>query len=173
MPLNPNFSATESLADPNEITLTDTSTGSDGTITTRRVYIQLANGNWLTEAGESTTVAYESWAYADTSIVLDVLTKSTACTITVEWYAGAVLTYSVTEEFVFNIYDYLFALETLQGVTSEPDLIQDTGFYSNFIKLIVDIFNSENAITYGGDIYSSQEALNRNNLMIENEAYYF
>jgi len=173
MALTPNFSATESLADNNEITLTDTSTGTDGTITTRRVYIELSNGNWLTEDGESTTVAYETWAYADSSIVLDVLTQSTACTITVEWYAGATLTYTKTEEFCFNLYDYLAALQILQGNTSSPDQVTDTQYYNNLVQFLVNIFNEENAITYGGDIYSSQGAMNRNQLLIDNEAYYF
>lgn len=173
MPLTPNFSGTESLANNNEITLTDTSTGSDGTITTRRVYIKLANGNWLTEAGESTTVAYESWSYGDSSIVLDVLSQTTSCDITVEWYAGATLTYTKTISFIFNLYDYLFALQLLQGNTSSPNQIQDTTFYVNFMQFIVNLFNEENAITYGDDIYSSQNAANQNNLMIQNESYYF
>lgn len=173
MPLTPNFSASESLANPNEITLNDTSTGSDGTITTRRVYIRLANGNWLTEAGESTTVAYESWSYSDSSIVLDVLMQSTACSIEVDWYAGSTLTYTKTIEFCFNIYDYLAALEILQGNTSSPDQVQGTNYYNNLMQFVVNIFNQENAITYGGDIYSSQGAMNRNRLIIDNENYYF
>ena len=173
MALVASFTATESLANNNEITLNDTSTGSDGTITTRRVYIQLANGNWLTEAGESTTSAYEEWDYADSSIVLDVLTESTACTITVQWLAGSTVVYTVTEEYCFNLYDYLFMLQVLQGNTSSPNQIQDTAFYTHSIQFMVNLFNEENAITYAGDTYSSQNAMNQNNLMITNEGFYF
>ena len=173
MPLTPNFSASESLASNNEITLNDTSVGTDLTITTRRVYIRLANGNWLTEAGESTTIAYEDWDYADSSIVLDVLTQSTACTITVEWYAGSTLTYTKTITWCFNLYDYLAALQILQGNTSSPSQVQDTNFYSNLMQFIVNLFNEENAITYGDDIYSSQNAMNQNNFMIVNEGDFF
>lgn len=173
MALTPNFSATESLANPNEITLTDTSTGTDNTITTRRVYIETASGTWLTESGVSTTVAYMSWDYSDTTITLDVLTESTAPSIKVEWYAGATLTYTKTIEWCFNVYDYLAALQYLQGNTSNPDQIQDTSFYANLQQFIVNIFNEENAITYGGDTYSSQGAMNRNNFMIQNEADFF
>lgn len=173
MPLTPNFTATQSLADNSDITLEDTSTGVDATITTRRIYVELANGNWLTEDGESTTSAFESWAYADDTITLTLLTNSTACKITVQWYAGATLTYTKTEEFCFNLQDYLAGLQILQGDTSYPSQVQDTNYYNNLIQFIVNIFNEENAIEYGADIYSSQGAMNRNQLMIDNESYYF
>lgn len=173
MPLTAAFTATQSLADNNKITFTDTSTGSDGTITARRIYVELANGNWLTEAGESTTVAYTTWDYADSSKVLDILTGSTACKVTVEWYAGATLIYTIIDEYCFNLYDYLAALQILQGNTSSPEQVVDTQYYNNLIQFVVNLFNEENAITYGGDIYSSQGAMNRNKLFIDNQAYYF
>lgn len=173
MALVPSFSCSESLANNDLITLTDTSTGVDGTITTRRIYIQLANGNWLTEAGESTTSVYTTWSYSDSTITLDVLTQSTACEITVEWLAGSTVTYEVTNTFCFDLYDYLFMLQTLQGQTSNPGINQDNNYTTNVFTFMVNLSNAENSITYGGDIYSSQNALSQNQIMIDNESFYF
>lgn len=175
MPLTtPSFTVSESLANPSQITLVDNSSGSDNTLTVRRIYLRLANGNWLTTAGESTTRVYEIWPYADVSITLDILAGiSRAPDITVEWYADSTLTYSLTSASYFNLYDILFGLQVLQGNTSAPDQVQDTAYYNNLIQFIVNLMNEEWAITYGSDIYSSQGAMNRNLLMINNEGYYF
>lgn len=168
------FTATESLANPDEITFNDTSTGTDNTITTRRIYFRLANGNWADEDGnESTTETYIEWDYADSSTTLSLISQSTAADITVKWMAGSTVVYTVQEEYCFNLYDYLFALELLQTQTSSPSVIQDTSYSNNFFDFILNIFNEENAITYGGDIYSSQGAMNRNNNYIQNEQMYF
>ena len=168
------FSATESLANPDEITFNDDSTGSDLTITSRRIYFQLANGNWVDEDGnESTTETYITWPYADASITLSLITQSTAADITVKWMAGSTVVYTVQDEYCFNLYDYLEGLQLLQGNTSAPDQVQDTNYYSNLQQFIVNIWNEENDITYGGDIFSSQGAMNRNNLMIQNDDFYF
>lgn len=173
MPINPSFSATESIANPNEITFVDDSTGSDGTLTNRKIFVRLANGNWLTEGGESTTIASTNWAYSDVSITLSLLSQSTACSIEVVWYAGSAATYDFENTFCFNIYDYLFGLQLLQGNTSSPSQVQDTNYYSNLTKFIVNIFNEENPITYGGDIFSSQGAMAQNQYLIQNENLFF
>lgn len=174
MPItNASFSVTESLAYPQQITLTDTSTGSDAGLTSRRITILLANGNWLTEDGESETEAYTTWPIGDTSITLDILEQSTAADITVGWYTNSTRTYVAQDEFCFNLFDYITGLQLLQGNTSAPDQVTDTTFYMNMIQYIVNIFNEENAIEYGADIYSSQGAMNRNNLFITNQAFYF
>lgn len=173
MALTPNFSTSESLSDNNLVTFTDTSTGTDLTITTRRIYVRLANGNYLTTSGESTTSAYESWSYADSSIQLDLLTNSTTANVTVDWYAGATLTYTKTILCEWDLYDYLFAFELIQDQTANPGIIQDKNYYSNFFQFITNIWNSESAVTYGDDLYSSQAALDRNQNMINNSTLYF
>ena len=47
MPLTADFSVSQPLGEPSIVTVTDTSTGSDGTITARRVYIKDAFGNFI------------------------------------------------------------------------------------------------------------------------------
>lgn len=173
MAIVPNFSSSESLSSPNLVTFTDTSTGSDGTLTTRRIYIRLANGNWLTTAGESTTEAYETWSYSNPTIQLDLLTQSTAANVTVNWYAGSTLTYTKTRLMLWDLYDYLFAFELIQSQTATPNIINDTNYYSNFFQLITNIWSAEAAVTYGDDLYSSQSALNSNQNLINNQQLYF
>lgn len=173
MAIVPNFSSTESLANNNLVTFTDTSTGSDGTLTTRRIYCRLANGNYLTTAGESTTSAYEVWSYSSSSIQLNLLRQSTTSRVTVEWYAGATLAYSKTILMEWDLYDYLFAFGLIQTQTGNPRIIQDQNYYSNFFAFITNIWNSEAAVTYGDDLYSSQGALDVNQEMITNSSKYF
>lgn len=174
MPLVPNFSTSESLSSNNLVTFTDTSTGSDGTITTRRIYVRLANGNWLTTGGvQSTTSAYMTWDYADSSTTIDLLTKSTTSNVTVEWYAGAVLTYTKTILIEWDLYDYVFLFGLLSTQTSYPARTDSIDYWPNSWYMCTNLFQSEQAVELMDDIYSSQAALDRNQLMITNENNYF
>ena len=78
----PNFTATQVVGLNSKITFTDTSTGVDAAITSRRIYIQKADGTYLVTAGNATT--YNIWALPlATPIVLDVLDKDYALILTV------------------------------------------------------------------------------------------
>lgn len=167
------FSSSESLGLPEQVTLTDTSTSPDPGLTSRRVYFKLANGNWLTTSGESTTIAFETWDIGDVSLTLNILTKSTTVNITVDWMTNSTITGTSTVLTCFDLFDYLFAYELIGDQTSSPGTIQDTTYYSNFSQFIVNIFCAEIAVSTGNDLYSSQEALNRNYQMIQNENFYF
>ena len=81
--LTPNFTASQSSGLPSNILLTDTSTGSDSSIVARRVYLLQADGTYLVPTG--TTTQYILWAYADSTISIDVLSQDTALSITVNW----------------------------------------------------------------------------------------
>ena len=174
MALVPNFSSSESLSSNNLVTFTDTSTGSDLTITTRRIYVRLANGNWLTTGGvESTTSAYMTWSYADASTTIDLLTRSTTANVTVEWYAVAVLTYTKTILTEWDWYDYVFLFGLLSAQTSYPARTDSIGYWPNSWYMCTNLFQSEVAVEDMDDLYSSQAALDRNQLMISNENLYF
>lgn len=174
MPLTtPNFSVTESLGIPENLTFSDTSVGSDGTLTDRRIYMRLANGNWLTPNGESTTIQYTVWPIVDTSFQMTVLTRSTTANITVEWSDGSSAVYTKTILYCFPLFDYLFAYDLIGNQTSSPGIIQDTNYYSNFSQFIVNLFCAEIAVSTGDDLYSSQGALNRNYQMEQDENLYF
>lgn len=173
MALVPNFSSSESLSVPENITFTDSSSGVDGTITVRHIIIRLANGNYLTTAGESTTSAYETWDYADSSITLALLSQSTSANVTVEWYAGSTLTYTKTILTEWNLYDYLFLYNLLSAQTSSPAVNTNSGYWPNSWIMCTNLFQSEIAVEDMDDLYSSQAALNRNQNFINNENLYF
>lgn len=173
MALTANFSSSEGLSNLDQVTFLDTSTGSDGGLTSRRIYIRLANGNWLTTAGESTTSAYETWDIGDTSIVLSLLSSSTTASVTVNWMTGSTVTYTKTILSEWDLYDYVFLFGLLSVQTSAPTRDTNTGYWQNSFKMVTNLFQSESAVTYMDDLYSSQAALDRNQLFITNENLYF
>lgn len=171
MSLTVNFSATESLAFPSQITLEDTSTGTDLTLTSRIVYIQLTNGNYLVEEGNEND--YSEWAIGDSTVVLDLLPRSEAVNVTVKWLAGTTIAYTKTILYGFDLFDYLFAYELLQTQTGKPTIINDENYYGSFIQFIVNLFNAQNSITTGDDIYSAQQSFDRNYYLIQNQIKFF
>lgn len=168
MALTPSFTASQDLSNPNLITLTDTSTGSDS-IVERHVFIQLWDGSYLVPAGTDTN--YVVWDYANPSITLDVLTKSQAVTVTVQWFVNVNSnpSYTVVEEFAWDLHDYLFLFELLQTQTSNPFIINNSEFYGVSLNMVVNLFQAENAINKMTDVYSSQAALDRNLQYIKSE----
>lgn len=169
--LTPNFTSTESLSSPNFITFTDTSTGSDATIVNRRIYVQLADGTYLVPSGTSTS--YINWAYTDSSITLNLIEKSQSANVLVVWSDGTTDVYTKTILMEWDLYDYLFLFYLLQVQTSSPSIINDTNYYGNCLKMIVNLFNSENATLLMDDLYSSQAALDKNFYLMNNQQYAF
>jgi len=173
MALTPNFTSTQSIASPAQITFYDTSSGVDGTITTRTIFIRLSNGKWLTTAGESSTILGETWDYADASITLSLLSRSTVANVTVAWYNGSTQVYTKTILSEWNFYDYLFLFGLLSAQTSYPAINASTGYWPNSFVMVTNIFQSEKAVELMDDLYSAQKALDRNQLFIDNENLFF
>ena len=172
MALTQNFSVTQAIGLPDELILTDTSSGSDVAITQRRVYIQDAEGNYLVESG--TTTDYEVWAYADSSIILDVLTQDTACNITVQWLdVNNVVLYTKTTLYAATMNGETFYYSLTQSQTSQPLIINDTFYYTNKMILRVEIDSADNAVEYGSDIYAAQSAMDRYTNLINNSSENF
>lgn len=173
MALTPNFSSSESLSSNDLVTFTDTSTGTDLGLTSRKIFVRLANGNWLTTAGESTTSASETWAIADTTIVLSLLTQSTTANVTVQWLTGTTVTYTKTILMEWDLYDCLFLYGLLSAQTSSPAKTDTQGYWPNSFQMITNLFQSEQAVELMDDLYSSQGALDRNQYFINNENLFF
>jgi len=171
MALTVNFTSSENLSANQYVSFTDTSTGSDGSIVTRRIYILQADGTYLVPSG--TLTDYILWDYADTSITLDLLTKSTSASVKVEWWDSVAKVYELTQAMEWDLYDYVFLFGLLQTQTSQPLIISDANYYNNIMAMIVNLFQSENAITKMDDIFSSQGALDRNQWLINNQSNYF
>jgi len=172
MPLVPNFTASQYSGTPSVITLTDTSTGSDVTIASRRVYLLQANGTFLVPAG--TTTDYIVWDLVDTSIDLDVLSQDSALSITVQWMSGiqTVVT-SKTISFAFTAYNETFYYGLTESQVANSNLSASVNWYQTKLVLRVEIDSADQAITFASDIYSAQAALNRATYISTNQAYFF
>jgi hypothetical protein len=172
MPLVPNFTASQYSGTPSVITLTDTSTGSDVTIASRRVYLLQANGTFLVPAGTQTD--YIEWDLVDTSISIDVLSQDTALSITVQWMSGidTVVT-SKTISFAFTAYNETFYYGLTESQVANANLTASTNWYQTKLILRVEIDSADQAITFASDIYSAQAALNRATFISTNQAYFF
>jgi len=167
------FTSSESLGVPEQITLVDTTPAPAPGLTHREVFLRLANGNYLTTLGESNSPASTIWPIGDNSITISILTNSTSPDLTVNWMTNSTVTGTSEVPTCFDAFDYIFAYGLIGDQTSSPGIIQDATYYSNFIRFIVNIFNAETAISIGGDIYSSQQALNANLVMQNNQQDYF
>ena len=174
MPLTPLFTASQTIGLPNIITLTDTSTGSDVAITSRRVYLVNSAGEYVVPSG--TTTDYIVWSYSDASISLDVLTQDTALNITVQWLnVGNTVLYTKTTLFCFTLYgeQFLFNLTEAEAAITNPSIIQDSDYLTNFFNLRLCIDNANQAVSIGGNIYVSQSQLSKEQYIINNQNLFF
>jgi hypothetical protein len=172
MPLVPNFTASQFSGTPSVITLTDTSTGSDVAITSRRVYLLQANGTFLVPAG--TTTDYVVWDLVDTSIDLDVLSQDSALSITVQWMSSTnTIVTSKTISFAFTAYNETFYYGLTESQVANSNLSASTNWYQSKLVLRVEIDSADQSITFASDIYSAQAALNRATYISTNQALFF
>lgn len=172
MPLSPNFTASQNSGTPNLIFLTDTSTGSDGTITKRRIYLLQSNGTYLVPTG--TVTNYIEWALIDTTTSLNVLIQDTALSITVQWLtAGNVEVASVTTSFAFTAYNETFYYGLTESQVANANLTASTNWYQTKMILRVELDSAYQAISFASDIFSAQAALNRATFISTNQSYFF
>lgn len=172
MPLSPDFTADQVYGAANQIVLTDTSTGSDGAIAARRVYITDKDGNPVVKQGTTTT--YELWQYANATIDLPVLLKDMALNIRVDWVdSGSNVLYSKPILTYFRLYALTYYIFLLKSQSSNTKLIDHANFYINEIKLLCSLQEANTAIVIAADITSAQAALSRAKELIDHPSYFF
>jgi len=169
--ITPSISVSQSAITPANVTVTDTSSGSYGTITQRRIYVSDANGSFLTGDG---TVTYTEWPLANISITLSILTQSTAANIRVVWLdVSDVIINDINANYPLSEFSkqFFFYLVQLQGLT--PGIIQDANYSGNLAILWGNIVGGDNAVTYGNDIAGAQNCYNRATYMQTHQNDYF
>jgi len=172
MPLTPNFTASQNSGTPNLIFLTDTSTGSDGTITKRRIYLLQSDGTYLVPAGTATN--YIEWALVDTTTSLNVLIQDTALSITVQWLTSVnVVVATKTTSFAFTAYNETFYYGLTESQVANANLTASTNWYQTKMILRVELDSAYQAISFASDIFSAQAALNRATFISTNQSYFF
>jgi hypothetical protein len=172
MPYSQNFSVAQTSANPAYVVITDTSTGTDVDIDSRRIYIQDSNGNYIVPTG--TTTDYIEWPLIDNPISLNILTQDVAVNIKVDWLDefGNIL-YTLNNNYCLSEFNkqFLYYLVQLQSMTY--NIIQDNNYWGNVGILWTNIIGAINAVEIGNDIAAAQACLNRATYMAQNQAYYF
>jgi hypothetical protein len=172
MPYEPSFTVAQVAGNLETMRLTDTSTGSDGNIAARRVYVQLADGTYLKPAG--TTTDYFLWPIASETYDVDILTQDYSPTIVVLYVdAGGSTLYTASTTASFTGYSEQFYYTLTQGQATDPAQLMDTTYYLNKMKLRVFIDSANQAISFAGDTAAAQNSLNRAQYMIDNEDKFF
>ncbi len=173
MSFTPAFNVSQSV-DPTSFTINDVSTGSDGAITQRRIYLTTASNTTLVPTG--TTTQYINFPLIDgASIALvGILPVDYALSITLQWLnvSNAVL-YTLTQDYCFTANDeaFYFSLTTLQ--TSNPGVINNSNYFQNKSLLRLYIDSANQSIAEGNDVYKSQFCLDQAQVMINNSSFYF
>lgn len=172
MALTVNFTATQLLGLPNIIVLTDTSSGSDGNVTSRRVYLRDAYNNDVLPEG--TTTDYVVWDIGETSINIDCLTKDMALNITVEWVdANDIALYSKLVFSGFTSYNEDFLYELAGFLAVNYKRTADANFTAQMFKLRTYVDSGDQAVIRGGDIAKAQACYDIATNIRENSAYFF
>lgn len=157
MPLTVSATAESVAGEPSDILFTDESTGSDGTITSRRIYLSDKDGNFIVEEGSS--LEYSVWALPlATPITLDLLTKDMACKIVFQWLnvSNVVVDDYTIDAIGFTEYNENFDYQTTQLMSSNPKLIDDNNFFNNKTKIRTFIDAGNKAITRDSDLSNAQ-----------------
>jgi hypothetical protein len=170
VPLVQNFSIEQILGQPSVVRITDTSTGSDASITSRRVYLMKSDGSYLVPDGTSTD--YVEWDINDTYIDIDCLDKDYALTIIVQWLdVTPNVDYSKTELTLLSLYTQEFLYELTQMQTANPILVNDNGYYEYKSKIQTELDSAEQAIELADDVTGAQLCLDRATDLRNNESY--
>lgn len=170
-----NFSASQTLGNPSVIDLEDTSTGTiDPLIVSREVIITNAANQFITAAGVSDTATSTAWALVDTQISIDCLPYDMAVYIRVNWLdAGGSALYTKITLYGFYSYTNDFLLQLTKNQTADPQILQDTNYWSDKSTLHTLLKDAINAVQIGADIYSAQNSLNAAQYLISNSANFF
>lgn len=178
MAISPSFLVSQFSGTPNIITITDTSTGVDTAVTSRRIYLLQSNGTYLVPNG--TTTNYIVWPITDTNTrapltdSLNVLTQDTALSIRVDWLDSAnIVLYTASNTFAFTAYNETFYYGLTESQVANPNLTASTNWYQTKLNLRVLIDSAEQSIAFASDIVSAQQSLNEATYISTNQAYFF
>ncbi len=174
MPLTVSTEVSQSFIAPENITVTDTSTGSDVAVTVRHLIIQDAFGNYLTGDG---TVNYNVWPIVNLSITLPLLTEligDTAANVLTQWLdVNGVVLYSDNNNYPFPNWGKNFFVYLVQNQGLTPGVYQDLTYSGNLAVFWANLQAGINQVEFGNDPAGAQNCFNRTNQMRLNENTYF
>lgn len=163
MPIVPSFSVSQG-ADPSGIIITDTSTGSDGTITDRKINLY-----------DSANVLFGASPYdfpyvsgAGDTITINPLLKDKALNIIITWLnvSGTVL-YTASNPYAFRGYGQQYYNGLTRAQTSQPGIVNDQNYYTNKGILETELNSAALAISDMNDLFAAQNCIDRYTFMIK------
>lgn len=159
MPIVPNFSTSQTFGSPSKVTLQDTSTGSDGSLVERRVFLRKADGVFLVPEGNSTQ--YIVWDYAVSTITIDALDKDYGLDIVVQWLDfNFTVLYDKTIATGLTLYNETYDDGLTQKFSGNPLLINDDGYFERKSRIRTDIDSGNQAIVFAEDLFAAQQCYN-------------
>lgn len=172
MPLVQSFSVSQTIGAESVLTIEDTSTGSDATITSRRVYLTKADGTYLVPDGTSTD--YIEWSIDDTTIDIDCLDKDYCLNIIVQWLdATPNVDYSATSLTLLTLYTKQFLYELTQRQAGNPVLVNDGDYFVNKSELQTELDSAIQAVELASDQLGAQMCMDRATDIRTNSTYLF
>ena len=152
MSFSPAFTASQSAATPSTVVFTDTSTGSDGNIASRRIYVTDNNGNAVVPSG--TTTSYVAWVLSSNPLsVASLLLNDMACNVLIQWLdSGNTILYETNTNYAFAENNKQFFYYLFQQLALTPGILQDANYLSNLNQYWTYITGGINAITIGDDL---------------------
>jgi len=168
-----NFTASQQISTPNLLVIQDTSTGTDGAIVDREVFLQKADGTYLVVKGVSTN--YMDFPLsAGSTISYDVLDKDYALNITVNWLdiAGNVL-HTQTVLYCFSTYAQIYDTKLSKAQIANPSLIDNNNWLSTKFALTTYIRAANDGVGLGVSISILQLSLSKAKYIIDHPKLVF
>ncbi len=170
------FEISQNYPATNEVTLTDSSTGSDGNLIERRVYPRNSAGVLTLPSGN--TLGYVLWNLPlATPITIDLLPRDIALNVEVVYLSSSPLPasdYDVTKLFVPTKYTKTFVYNRSQDLAAQQSIGNDTTWFEYYSRLQSLIDTAELAGTDDIlDIQDAQTALDSAAFIMQNQNNYF
>jgi hypothetical protein len=173
MAFSPDFSASQDYGSPSVVTITNTSTGSDSAIVSRRLYFEDANSNYLVPEDNAST-QYIAWSLSDNSIACDILDKDYALLVVAQWLdvSGTVL-YQQSYRLSFTVFNENFDFLLSQMISANNPLINDNNFFGKKSLLRTFIDSGDKAVSRASDILTAQLCYDEATNLRSNAQYFF
>jgi hypothetical protein len=169
MALVPNFVASQLYSNIKTITITDTSTGSDGAITTRKIYLLKPDGNSINPVFQ-----FAAWNVGTSTIdITNILDRDYAVAVKVDWLNGASIVYTKTILCLFKAYSELYLYQLTQFQSANNRLTNSDRFFNNKSKLRCLIDDAIQAVELANDHAGAQLCLNEAKKFTDNPTYFF
>lgn len=168
MALVPSVTVSNNSVSTNTFTLVDTSTGSDGAIASRQIFIYLVDNSQAAGSPVSFPLS------AGSSISPSILTQDFAYSITVNWLDGsgnALYTFSIIGVFTGFLEWFYYGL--VQSIAAQSNIQNDQVFTTNLGRLRTYIDSANQSISIGGSIYNAQNMILLAQQLQQNSTLYF